>query len=59
MDVAGVETGVAHDLHAFWRDVRDQTGGEIESGASDCLAQTCGGVDVPVGDVVGVVVDDV
>ena len=35
---------MAHDLYAIWRDVRDQTGGEIESGASDCLPQTCGAV---------------
>ena len=34
-DVAGVETGVAHNLHTFRGDVRDQMGDEVEGRAGD------------------------
>ena len=54
-DIAGVETGVAHDLHSLWRDMRDEARNEIESraGDSDALARVC--VSVPVGDLLAVV----
>ena len=65
-DVAGVEIGVAHNLHtlsadrqAFRGDVRDQTGDEVEGRAGDGDALFGIGVDVPVGDLLTIVADDV
>lgn len=58
-DVAGVETGVAHNLHTFRGDVRDQTGDEVEGRARDGDALFGIGVDVPVSDLLVIVTDDV
>ena len=59
MDVAGVETGVAHNLHTFRGDVRDQTGDEVEGRAGHGDALFGIGVDVPVGDLLTILADDV
>ena len=47
-DIAGIETSVAHHLHALGRDVRDQRRDEVEGRAGHGLTLTGGGVDVPV-----------
>jgi len=37
-EVAGIETGIAHHLHALGRNVRNQERDEIQSGAGNRLA---------------------
>jgi hypothetical protein len=56
-DVAGIETGVAHHLHAFGRHVGNQERDEIQSGAGYRLTQVCGSVDVPKGNLLSGVAD--
>ena len=56
-DVAGVETGVAHDLYALWGNMRDEARNEIESRAGDSDALSGVSVCVEVGDHLTIVTD--
>ena len=56
-EVAGIEAGVAHHLHAFGRNVGYQERDEIQSGAGYRLALVCGSVDVPKGNLQSSVAD--
>ena len=48
-EVAGIEAGVAYHLHALGRHVGKKARDEIQGGAGHRLAQVCGSVDVPKG----------
>ena len=54
-EVAGIEAGVAHHLHALGRNVGDQERDEIQSRAGHRLAQVCGSVDIPKDNLVSIV----
>ena len=58
-DIAGVETGVAHDLHTLWGNMRDEVRNEVKGGAGDGDTLTGVGVDVSIGDLLAVVTDQV
>lgn len=48
-DRAGIEAGIAHQLHAIGRDVDNKPRDAVESRTGDHLLHASGGVDVPVG----------
>ena len=58
-DIAGVEASIAYHLQAFGRDMGDHVGDKVKSRASDGDALVDVGVDVPIGDLLTVVVGDV
>ena len=55
LDGARVQAGIAHQLHAFGRDMDDQVRDEVEGRAGDGLFHVGGGVDMPVRDLLPVV----
>lgn len=56
-EVAGIETGVADHLHALGRNVGNQERDEIQSGAGHRLTLAGGSVDVPKGNLLSGVAD--